>query len=317
VERFLAAVNVADVFRRGARIGHIGQRIDFFWTTIVNESELLDRFNIEIRPIDLVEFIRDVKKLAIRKRAAYRKEIAGWRRRIKVEGQDDATFAHILAVRDRALELAEQHGLDSLALQDFNSLADELGTWCFFANSLISEVMPMACESDIHGAISTLLLHRAQFGRQPINFSEFTIRHPEDDNGVLMWHAGAPLSLCRPKAKPRLGTHWILPNPVPGMTHWPLKDGDLTITRFDGDRGDYVLGVGEGATMPGPETQNNYLWMKVRNWPNWERNLMVGPFIHHVAMTYGHVAPVLREACRFLPGVRLVEFEQPASLVYS
>jgi len=45
VDTFMRAVNVADIFRKGVRIGLVGDRIDFFWTTIINESELLDRFN--------------------------------------------------------------------------------------------------------------------------------------------------------------------------------------------------------------------------------------------------------------------------------
>lgn len=30
--------------------------------------------------------------------------------------------------------------------------------------------------------------------------TEFTVRHPEDDNGVLLWHAGAPTGLKHPDA---------------------------------------------------------------------------------------------------------------------
>ena len=53
LDMFLRAANVADVLRGGVKIGLIGQRIDFFWTTIVNESELLERFNVELLPIDI------------------------------------------------------------------------------------------------------------------------------------------------------------------------------------------------------------------------------------------------------------------------
>ena len=61
LDMFLRAANVANVFRKGTRIGLLGQRIDFFWTTIVNESELLEKFNIEIQPLDLVTFVENVK----------------------------------------------------------------------------------------------------------------------------------------------------------------------------------------------------------------------------------------------------------------
>ena len=133
--------------------------------------------------------------------------------------------------------------------------------------------------------------------------TDLTIRHPANDNAVLLWHAGAPLSMRRPDAKVRLGTHWILPSPLSGMTHFKLKDGPVTIARFDGDRSEYKLAVGEGRTEPGPETLNNYTWMQVDNWPHWERTLMQGPFIHHAAMTYGHHADAIIEATRYMPGI--------------
>ena len=85
------------------------------------------------------------------------------------------------------------------------------------------------------------------------------------------------------------------------MTHFRLKDGPITIVRFDGDGGQYKLAVGQGHSMPGPDTQNNYAWMKVNDWPAWERTMIQGPFIHHVAMTYGHFAEVMHEACRYIP----------------
>jgi L-fucose isomerase-like protein len=92
------------------------------------------------------------------------------------------------------------------------------------------------------------------------------------------------------------------------MTHFKLKDGSITVARFDGDRGRYQLAVGEGVTIPGPYTQNNYAWMRVNNWPRWERQLMEGPFIHHAAMTYDRCVDALVEAVKYMPGgIELVE----------
>ncbi len=33
---------------------------------------------------------------------------------------------------------------------------------------------------------------------------------------------------------------------------------------------------------------------------------MEGPFIHHIAMGYGHFGRALLEACRFVPGLKPV-----------
>ncbi len=301
---FLHTADVVNALRRGIRIGHIGQRIDFFWTTIVNESELLERFRVEVLPIDMVQFIRHARERVMVHPAGYREEAARLRVEMDIEARlDDTKLMHILAVRDQMLALAADHGLDGLALQDFDSLIDEIGAYCFLSNSMVSETVPVSCESDIHGAVSNILLSRAGGREAPVYLADVTVRHPEDDNGVLLWHAGAPLSMCRAGERVRVAGHWILPSPVSGMPHFPMQSGPITVARFDGDRGHYALAYGEGDGIDGPDTLNNYVWMRDNDWPAWERTLIQGPFIHHVAMRYGHCGRVLAEALRYLPEI--------------
>ncbi len=304
VDLFLRATHIANTFRKGIRIGHIGQRIDFFWTTIVNESELLERFKVEVLPIDMVEFIRAAKDRARKHRPAYQKELAALKETAEIVGfENDDPMVNVLAARDEMLELGDRRRLDAFAIQDFNSLIDEMGAYCFYANSAVSEHYPVGPESDIHGAITGVLLARASLNTEPAFIVDLTIRHPTNDNGILLWHAGAPLSMRHPADRVKIGHHWILPSPLSGMTHFRLKDGPITVARFDGDHGAYQLAVGQGHSIDGPWTQNNYVWMQVENWPAWERTLMQGPFIHHTGMVYGQHADALVEACKYMPGV--------------
>ena len=304
IDTFRRAVNVADALTNGIRIGLIGQRIDFFWTTIINESELLQRFKVEVLPFDMAEFIEAMKDRARRGRAGYEKEVRQLRKTWRIEGiDDDAPFVNVLAVRDQTLALAQEHGLDGIALRTFMSIINAAGAYCSYAVSAIAETLPLGHESDVHGAISDLLLRRAALGREIAYLGEFTVRHPENDNAILLWHASAPASLCHEDESPELGFHWILPSDLSGMVHFRLQDGPLTVARFDGDHGQYQLAIGEGESTPGPHTLNNYVWMEVDDWPGWEKKLIQGPFIHHVALAYGHYAEALVEACRFVPGL--------------
>lgn len=299
--RFLGAAHAANVLRKGCRVGLIGQRIDFFWSTICNESELLERFRIEVLPLDMAVFIGNVGKRAA---SGYKDEIRHLRADCEIEDMDDAALAGVLAVRDEALELADRHQLDAMACQTFMSLPEAIGAWTVFADSMIGDKLPFVLESDICGAVSTLLARRASLGR-PAFLTDIAARHPDDDNAVLLWHCGAPLSMKHPQEKVRLGRHWILPGPLPGMTHFRMQDGPVTCVRFDGERGDYALAVGEGQTCDGPTTLNNYAWMRVADWLRWERTLIEGPFLHHIAMTYSHCGAALKEAARFVPGLEV------------
>ena len=301
VRNFLKAANVADVFRNGVRIGHIGQRIDFLWSTIINESDLLERFNIEVMPIDMVSFIKAAKDRALKDKLVYLEEINGLKANMQIEDLDNDAFVNVLAVRDQMMVTGQEYGVEGFAIQDFLSLINEMGAYCVYADCVVADQYSIGYESDIHGAISDILLRRATLNTAPAFLTDITIRHPDNDNAVLLWHFGAPLSMKHPNSQVRIGRHWILPGTTSGMVHFKLKDGQITIARFDGDQGNYKLAFGDGNTINGPDTLNNYAWMEVENWPKWERLLIEGPFMHHVAMAYGDYSDVLVEACKFVP----------------
>jgi L-fucose isomerase-like protein len=176
---------------------------------------------------------------------------------------------------------------------------------------LLQEWFPVGAESDIHGAVSSVMIEAASNVDEPSFFPEYTIRHPENDNAVLLWHGTAPLELRAPHVKRiRIMPPWILKGLPPSSLQFPLKDGPLTVCRFDGDTGDYRLGVGQGRTVPGPETREFYAWMEVDDWPRWERRIMEGPYIHHCSAIYDHCADALEEAVRYIPHLTLERFDR-------
>jgi L-fucose isomerase-like protein len=302
---------VANVFKQGVKIGHIGQRIDFFWTTIINESELLEKFNIEVLPIDMVFFLDYVQQRAEKNADAYLKEAKEFR---KTTGElidiTDKNLVNMFALRDQYKAVYEDNGLDGLAVQSFSSIGHALKTGTSIATCQLGNEYSYACESDIHGAISNLILERAAFNIEGSYLADVTVRHPEDDNGVLMWHGSAPLSMKHEDEEITMDYPWILKGKRSGATRFELKEGPITVTRFDGDHSKYKLAIGEGHSMEGPKTKEQYVWMKVKDWSKWERKLMQGPFIHHMAMQYGNYAEALSEACRFIPGLEPVLLDE-------
>ena len=86
-----------------------------------------------------------------------------------------------------------------------------------------------------------------------------------------------------------------------------LKEGDLTLCRFDDDEGEYYLFAGQGKTTTGPETTGTYTWVEVDDWKKWEEKFMFGPYIHHLGGCYEDIFDVLREVARYLD----VHFDTP------
>jgi len=311
IDLFIGSASVVKAMNN-MKIGQIGVRIDFFWSTIINESELLDKFGIQIIPIDMVEFINKIKNRSKKDRTKYEKELLEIKKWLTIEGlSSDEPLFNSLAYRDELIQLAVEKDLDAISIQSFSSIQNELGGATNMAESLANDKgIPIIDESDIHGAISSILIEAAGSTNELSFMPDITIRHPENDNAVLLWHATAPLSLRDKNSKIKLAPPWILKGLPASSLHFKLKDGPLTICRFDGDDGKYVLGIGEGHTVSGPYTQEFYTWMEVNNWEKWEKKLIEGPFIHHCSAIYDRRADILEEACKYIPEIISVRFDK-------
>lgn len=70
-------------------------------------------------------------------------------------------------------------------------------------NALLNdEGIPVVCETDIHGAITSLMVEAAGMGESRSFFADWTIRHPDNPNGELLQHCGPwPISIAKGKAK--------------------------------------------------------------------------------------------------------------------
>jgi L-fucose isomerase-like protein len=287
------------------KIAQIGVRVDFFWTTIDNESELLEKFGVEVLPVDMADFIHNVLNRAEKNEKGYLTELRqmeSWLDTSALKKPDG--LVNSLAMRDELFQLGEEESISAFSIKSFSSIADNLGAGMGLCDLLVQERYPIAAESDIHGAVSSVLLEAASNDTGPSFFPEFTMRHPENDNAVLLWHASAPLSLRhRDDQTVSFRPPWILKDLPDAYPQFRLRDGPLTVCRFDGNTGRYVLGVGEGNTTEGPPTREIYAWMEVDKWPAWERTIMQGPYIHHCSAVYDHCADVLVEACKHIPGL--------------
>ena len=68
-------------------------------------------------------------------------------------------------------------------------------------NALLNdEGIPVVCETDIHGAITSLMVEAAGMGESRSFFADWTIRHPDNPNGELLQHCGPwPISIAKGK----------------------------------------------------------------------------------------------------------------------
>jgi len=302
-DNFARASNVVKVFKK-IRIGQIGVRPGDFWTVICNEGELLEMFGVEVVPFNLGDIVVMVKELLKKPDDDFKSTLEFVSKNMKIDiNKED--LESIVSLKTVMKKLALQGNINAFAIQCWTSLQTMLGIVPCLANSLMfDEGIPVACETDINGAISALILQAAVFNGSPVFFADLTVRHPEDDNSELLWHCGPfPFSLKKKDTEARIGCHFIIEGAPSGICDWEIRGGDVSIIRFDGVNGKYSIFAGEAIGTTGPKTIGTYLWIKVKDWSRWEEKLIYGPYIHHVVGVHGKVSAVLYEASKYIKGV--------------
>lgn len=274
---------------RTLRIAKIGERPVPFMSVMTNEAELIKKLGVITVPISPVEICRRAEKI--------RKENAGeytdYLEDLKLRFKNSENLETVASVKIAVQQLMEENRCSAAAFECWSAFPELVGICpCAVLGEMADEGMPISCETDINGAITLAILRACKLFEEPGFLADLTIRHPENDNGELLWHCGPfPYSLKKEGAEARL---------VDGQERFELKQGDLTVCRFDDLGGEYYMFAGEAKTTTGPETNGTYVWMETDNWKRWEEKLMFGPYIHHLGCVYGHYLPVLREVARYL-----------------
>ena len=295
IRDFLAVCNVVRTFRN-IRILQISTRPFDFWTTMCNEGELLEKFNIQLSPVPMTELIEAVKEVKKNKEKmfamlSYIRETM----EIQIQTEEVETVAALALAMKR---LIEKYGCQAAAIQCWNALQTELGIMPCAANAILNEQgIPVVCETDIHGAITALLTEAAGMGETRSFFADWTIRHPDIENGELLQHCGPwPVSVA--KEKPKLT--YPLAFEHPGSLTAEAKHGEVTLCRFDGDNGEYSLLLGNAKGVDGPKGMGTYLWVEVENIKRLEAKIVEGPYIHHCVGIHKNVVPIFYEACKYI-----------------
>ncbi len=254
IRDFLAVCNVVKTFKH-TRILQMATRPFDFWSTMCNEGELLEKFNIQLSPIPMTELVQ-----AVRAAQADEQTMAAMLDHIRHSFEICIPEDKVPAVAGLAIamkRLVEKYGCNAVAIQCWNALQGELGIMPCAANAILNEMgIPIVCETDIHGAITALMVEAADLGRHRGMFADWTVRHPDNENGELLQHCGPWPCSCA-AVKPKLT--YPLAFDHPGALTAEAKHGDLTLARFDGDNGEYSLLLGNARGIDGPAGMGTYL----------------------------------------------------------
>ncbi len=297
-ERFVRVACMVKNFK-GLRIGQIGARPTPFYSVIWNEGELMEKFGIRIIPINFAMIEQRMKAAP----ELYGEEIAEYEAYfLKNFRLDELTPQYIKPMATMAAmykHLFEEFRLDVLSAECWTAtpiMFDGLAPCAVYG--LLNELGYMiSCESDIHSAMTMVLLKSAALGKKAPLFGEFTVRHPENKNAELLWHCG-PFS---PSQKAE-GTEARLVNQRVWLR---AKDGEYTVARMDQESGNYMILPLVCKTTEGPQTHGSYFWGEFKDLQAVEDRLMEGPYIHHFVEIEGDFRKEILEFCKYIPNLTL------------
>ena len=298
-DRFVRVACMVKNFK-GMRIGQVGARPAPFFSVIWNEGELMEQFGIRIIPINFAIIEQKMKAAP----ELYPDEIAEFENYFRCNYTlDELTPKYITPMATLAVmykHLFEEFKLDVISAECWTAtpiMFEGLAPCAVYG--LLNDLGYMiSCESDLHAAMTMVLLKSATLGKGYPLFGEFTVRHPENKNAELLWHCGPfPLSQKAPDSKARLVNQRVWLRGV---------DGKYTVVRIDREEGGrYVILPMVCNTTNGPETHGTYIWGEFDDLGAVETKLMEGPYIHHFIEMKGDYTKEIAEFCKYFPNLHV------------
>jgi L-fucose isomerase-like protein len=296
---------VAPVLKRlgEARIGVVGEHPVGFDTCAYDPARLDRLCGAEAEPIELPALFDRARAADPARIAAVRAETAGRLAGLDAVDQDqlDRSFRVFAGLSD----LVAEKDLDAVAVRCWPEMFTEYGcAACGPMAMLNGACIPAACEADVYGAVSALMLQ--ELAGAPALLVDLVDLDAASDTGVV-WHCGlAPLAMADPATPPRATVHSNRRMPL--LHEFALKPGRITAARFTQARGEVRLMIAGAEMLQAPMsfTGTSGVLRFDADAGTVASRIMGEGLEHHFAFAYGEFRPHLRSIAQAL-GIPVLE----------
>lgn len=289
---------------RGKRIGRIGTRPDGFDTCAYDNQQLESLTGVVVDELELSQLFEAARAAPDKSVAEMRQTAASALSDLDTVDQEQLDKSLRLKVALDAIRKAGNY--QAFALRCWPETFTEYGgAVCGPAAILGEGRIPCACEADVYGALSQLILQ--EVADAPVFLTDLVDMDERDNSGVF-WHCGqAPLSMCDPDAVPSATIHTNRKMPL--LYEFPLRPGRVTLMRVSQGRGQtkMILSGGEMLSRPKAFTGTSGIVRFDRHVSEVLPDMMNCGVEHHMVLTYGEHRPVLRDVAAALD-LPLLEF---------
>jgi L-fucose isomerase-like protein len=276
---------------RGARIGRLGEHPVGFDTCDYNEDRLRALADITVEPVELTR-VFNMARAAPQDALDAAREIA----RSDVTGLEDVNaeeLDHSLRLKSALDRLREEGRYSAFAVRCWPETFTEYGGAVCGPVAMMGERrVPCACEADVYGALTSLILQEA--AGEPAFLVDVVDIDTQDGTSVV-WHCGqAPISMHDPEIRPHATIHSNRRMPL--LYEFPLKPGRVTLARVSQARGDQKLVIAGAEMVRAPLPFSGTAGTLRTDAPAREMlDTIIGSALeHHMALVYGDVRGSLR-----------------------
>lgn len=275
----------------GRRIGRLGAHPDGFETCRYEPEalEALAGVSVEDMPLDRLFDAAAAVEDASAARAQAERDVAG------LDAVDADQLERSLRLRPALERIREEGRFDAFAIRCWPETFTEYGgAVCAPVSQMVERRVPCACEADVYGALTQLILQEA--ADAPV-FLVDVVDVDADDGTAVVWHCGqAPVSMAAPGSRTAT-VHTNRRQPL--LYEFALKAGPVTFMRVSQAWNRPRMVLFEGTMlerdMAFTGTSGVFRPHGQRAEGDLARFLMDGAVEHHVALAYGSHADALRE----------------------
>ena len=228
----------------GKRIARIGEHPEGFATCAYSASDAKQLTGISIDELALDDLFSKASKADTDSTAEVARQAEAGLSGLDQVDQEQLNRSYKLKV---ALDDIRQQGsYDAFAIRCWPETFTEYGGAVCGPVSMLGEArVPCACEADVYGAMTQLMLQSV--ANAPVFLVDLVDLDASDNSGVV-WHCGqAPVSMADSTVEPKATIHTNRKMPL--LYQFPLKPGRVTFARLSQARGEPKLIVSGGEML--------------------------------------------------------------------
>jgi len=281
---------------KGKKIGAIGEAPTGFTPCNYDADILKSYFGIEVVSKSIPDIFADIEAVSLDEESAEYKSACEAQPSLKSVPEKEARIN--ASMRVALQEWIGANSLSAIAMRCWPEFAIDLGACpCGAMGRTATSGTPAACERDVYGAVTMLLLEALGSGT---NYLVDTVDLDEKEGIIRIWHCGSASTEL--SIDPNNATQYIHCNRRLGVAgNFPLKTGPVVLVRLDSDidpanKSKLRLVMTSGESLSAPNRfQGNTATVRT-NAPARQlvNGLIQNGFPHHTVVSWRDIRPEVR-----------------------